>query len=101
MPDLVYTITITIVLVLALLTHLPSFCLIVRDFKGPNNVNLIYRHLFMADSILMLVYIPLNIYWTLARNNQLLCKIMKANLFLVFFAACNLLIILAVDRSVS
>ena len=49
----------------------------------------------------MLVYIPLNIYWTLARNNQLVCKIMKANLFLVFFAACNFLIILAVDRSVS
>ena len=56
------------------------------------------RHLFVADSLLMLVYIPLDIYWTFTRHSQAVCKLMKGSLFLVFFAACNFLIILAVDR---
>ena len=57
-----------------------------------------HRHLFVADSLLMLVYIPLDIYWTFTRHSQAVCKLMKGSLFLVFFAACNFLIILAVDR---
>ena len=61
-------------------------------------MSLIYRNLLVADSLLMFVTIPLDIYWTLTRQDQAVCKLMKGNLFLVFFAACNLLIILAVDR---
>ena len=97
-PDIVYSVIIGVVLLLAIFTHLPSFCHTVRDWRRPSNVSLIYRNLLVADSLLMFVTIPLDIYWTLTRHDQAVCKLMKGNLFLVFFAACNLLIILAVDR---
>ena len=97
-PDIVYSVILAVVLLLAIFTHLPSFCHTVRDWRRPSNVSLIYRNLLVADSLLMFVTIPLDIYWTLTRHDQAVCKLMKGNLFLVFFAACNLLIILAVDR---
>ena len=97
-PDILYSVIISVVLLLALLTHLPSLILIIRDFKRPNNVNLIYRNLFLVDTVLMLVYIPMDIIWTQTRQNQFLCQFKQANLFLVFFAGCNFLITLAVDR---
>ena len=147
-----YAVILAVVLLLATFTHLPSFCHVVKNWRRPSNVSLIYRNLLaglnilqrnrmimdrnrlensffkikkrksekrkistdkcqnerwqnirpcdllVADSLLMFVTIPLDIYWTLTRNDQAVCKLMKGNLFLVFFAACNLLIILAVDR---
>merc|ERR1719394_763515 len=73
-PDIVYSVILSAVLLLALLTHLPSLILIIRDIRRPNNVNLIYRNLFLVDIILMLVYIPMDIIWTQTRQDELLCQ---------------------------
>ena len=97
-PDIVYSVILAVILLLGVFTHLPSFCHLVRDWRRPSNVSLIYRNLLVVDTLLLLVTIPLDIYWTLTRHDQAVCKLMRGNLFLVFFAGCNLLIILAVDR---
>ena len=99
-PDNLYLIMLTIIFLLAIFTHLPSFCLLIRDFRRGyvNNANLIYRNLFIMDLIFMFLYLPFDIFWTITRQSQFICKFIKFNAFFYFFGGCIFLIILAVDR---
>ena len=90
----------SVTLILAIFTHLPSFCLLIKDFKKGNvrNVILIYRSIFIMDLILIFLYLPSDIYWSVTRQSQYICKFMKFSGFTFFFGVCIFLIVLSVDR---
>ena len=56
LPDLLYVSILTIISVIAFITHLPSLYYIVRHFRRPNNANLIYRNLFLVDLIFLIIF---------------------------------------------
>ena len=99
-PDRVYTVILILIFIFALITHLPSFCILIRDYKRNyvNNANLIYRNLFVMDIILLWGFLPFEIYWTLTRHSLIVCRILKCAGFIFFFGGCCFVIILAVDR---
>ena len=68
LPDLLYVCILSIIALIAFITHLPSLCYIVRNFRRPNNANLIYRNLFLVDLIFLVIFVPMDIFWSLARS---------------------------------
>ena len=100
-PDLVYTGVLILIFILGLLSHIPSFLILIREAKrshGVNNAIIIYRNLFAVDSILLWGFLPFEIYWTLTRQSIFICKVLKFSGFSFFFGGCIFIIILAVDR---
>ena len=69
LPDLVYVCIIAVISLTALITHLPSLCSILRTFSKPNNASLIYRNLFLVDVNFLIVYCPMDVFWSLARSS--------------------------------
>ena len=68
LPDLLYVGILSIISLTAFITHLPSLCYIVRHFRRPNNANLIYRNLLLVDLIFLIIFVPMDIFWSLARS---------------------------------
>ena len=99
-PDRVYAAALVVIFVLAIVSHLPSFLILIRDYKRSyvNNANLIYRNLFAMDLLLIFGFLPFEIYWTLTRQNLIICKLLKCVGFSFFFGGCILIVILAIDR---
>lgn len=102
-PDLVYSICCGGVLLVGLLSNTASLLLLVRDRASYplSRINQIYSHLLLADFLALLGFLPLEIYWTVTRRSLAVCRTIKFFAFLVFYAACLHLIILAVDRYIA
>jgi hypothetical protein len=96
----VYSTVLVVIFVLTIISHLPSFLILVRDRKRNyvNNANIIYRNLFAMDIILLFGFLPFEIYWTLTRQSLIICKLLKCAGFIFFYGGCIFIIILAVDR---
>ena len=75
--DRITTILLLVIFLLSILSHIPSFVVLVRDFrhKYTNNAILIYRHLFVIDLIVIFGYIPVDAVWTLTRQSSVLCMV--------------------------
>ena len=101
-PDRVYSGALIIIFILSIVSHLPSFLILIRDSKRNyvNNANIIYRNLFAMDIILLFGFLPFEIYWTLTRQSLFICRVLKFAGFSFFYGGCIFIIILAVDRSV-
>ena len=71
LPDLVYVCLLSLISVTALITHLPSLCSLIRNFRRPNNASLIYRNLFLVDMTFLLIFCPMDIFWSFARSSMI------------------------------